>query len=246
MAGLFIAFEGGEGAGKTTQAALLRERLEDLSLPCGLFREPGGTELGEYLRSYLKSERPLSPEAELLLFEAARVELVGDRIIPALESGKIVIADRFSGSTVAYQGHGRGIDSEAIASLNDFATRGIRPNLTFLLDLPPEEGLRRTTEHQMAFSLDPAGGLAPLNRTEEGTRFEDLDLEFHRRAREGFLEQAGAEPEHWWVIDAGQPVDSVRREVWRLVEPHLAPILASRGSAPEAEPPQGELWPPEA
>ena len=244
MAGLFIAFEGGEGAGKTTQAALLRERLEELSVPCELFREPGGTELGEYLRSYLKSERPLTPEAELLLFEAARVELVGKRIRPALESGQVVIADRFSGSTVAYQGHGRGIDTEAIASLNAFATQELTPHLTLLLDLTPEEGLRRTTGHQMAFSLDPAGGLAPLNRTEEGTRFEELDLEFHCRARDGFLAQAKYDPERWLVIDARKPVDAVNREVWLAVEPYMAPILVSLGITPETGPPQGELWTP--
>lgn len=225
MAGLFIAFEGGEGAGKTTQSQLLADRLAEFDLRCLLVREPGGTELGEYLRDYLKSERPLSPQAELLLFEAARSELVTTRIQPALASGVTVIADRFYGSTIAYQGHGRGLDSRDIASLNEFATQGLPPPLTLLLDLPPEVGIRRSTEHQMAFSLDGSGGLAPVNRTQEGTRFEDLDLEFHRRARQGFLEQAKADPGQWKIIDAEQAVDTVSRQVWSLVETHLAHIL---------------------
>ena len=189
---------------------------------------PAGTELGEYLRDYLKSERPLAPEAELLLFEAARVELVTTRIRPALASGAIVIADRFYGSTVAYQGHGRGLDSRDIESLNKFATQSLPKPLTLLLDLEPEVGIRRSTEHQMAFSLDANGGLAPVNRTQEGTRFEDLDMEFHRRARQGFLQQAEADSEHWKVIDAEQAVGAVSGEVWSLVEPHLGPILNSQ------------------
>lgn len=262
MAGLFIAFEGGEGAGKTTQSQLLVDRLAELDIPCLLVREPGGTELGEYLRDYLKSERPLSPEAELLLFEAARVELVTTRIQPALDSGVTVIADRFYGSTVAYQGYGRGLDTGVITSLNKFATwipdqvrkdgagRELAPHLTILLDLTPEVGLKRTAGRQMAFSLDPAGGLAPLHRTEEGTRFEDLDLEFHRRAQQGFLDQARDNPAHWVVIDAGQSVETVASEVWGMLQERLEaatradPATGADPSAPDTpQMPQGELWP---
>lgn len=242
MAGLFIAFEGGEGAGKTTQSRLLAERLTDLELPCILLREPGGTELGEYLRAYLKSERPLAPEAELLLFEAARVELVTSRLLPALESGSAVIADRFYGSTVAYQGHGRGIDLDAIASMNGFASQGISPNLTFLLDLPPEEGLKRTMGHQMAFAMDTAGDLALLNRTQEGTRFEDLDLEFHHRARGGFLEQARANPDCWRIVGASQPVEAISWEIWKEVEKMLEPDMGFQSGALDTATPQGTLW----
>ena len=243
MPGLFIAFEGGEGAGKTTQSQLLADRLAELEIPCLLVREPGGTELGEYLRGYLKSEKPLTPEAELLLFEAARVELVSARIRPAMESGLVVVADRFYSSTVAYQGYGRGLSLETIKSLNDFATRDIRPDATILLDLPPQDGLSRSNGRQMAFSLDPDGGLAPLNRTEEGTRFEDLDLEFHERARHGFLEQAGENGDHWTVIDATRPVAEVSREVWHSIRGQLEEFID-----PEVGPatficPQGELWP---
>ena len=243
MPGLFIAFEGGEGAGKTTQSQLLGDRLNELQIPCLLVREPGGTELGEYLRGYLKSEKPLSPEAELLLFEAARVELVTARIRPALESGMVVVADRFYGSTVAYQGYGRGLGLGTIKSLNAFATQDIQPHRTILLDLPPEDGLRRTNGRQMAFSLDPAGGLAPLNRTEEGTRFEDLDLEFHEQARRGFLEQSLEDPERWTVIDATQPVEEVSQEVWSCLKGWIGELAAARESPSPATCPQGELWP---
>ena len=243
MAGLFIAFEGGEGAGKTTQSQLLADRLTELDIPCLLVREPGGTELGEYLRDYLKSERPLSPEAELLLFEAARVELVTTRILPALDSGVTVIADRFYGSTVAYQGYGRGLDTGVITSLNTFATRGLAPHLTLLLDLLPEAGLKRTAGRQMAFSLDPAGGLAPLHRTEEGTRFEDLALDFHRRAQQGFLAQAKSDPDRWAVIEAAKSVEDVSEEVWRILQEHWSEFLEPVAGSSEPGAPQGELWP---
>ena len=219
--GMFVSFEGGEGAGKTTQAGLLLDRLSGLPIPCDLVREPGGTTLGEYLRDYLKSDRPLTPEAELFLFEAARVELVTNRIRPALAAGGVVIADRFSASTVAYQGHGRGIDLDVIAPLNAYATGGISPDLTFLLDLEPAVGLKRTVGHQMAFFEDLAGCLAPLHRNDEGRRYEDLVLEFHEKVRRGFLTQADNDPERWVVIDAARPIEEVSEEVGRHVRERL-------------------------
>ena len=227
---MFISFEGGEGAGKTTQAGLLHSRLCDLEIPCDLVREPGGTTLGEYLRNYLKSDQPLTPEAELLLFEAARVELVANRIHPALNAGKTVIADRFSDSTVAYQGYGRGIDLGVITPLNGFATLGLSPDLVFLLDVAPEVGLRRTVGHQMAFWEDAAGQLAPLNRNNEGRRFEDLELAFHHKVQKGFLAQAKASPERWVVIDGARPVEEVSGEVWRHVRQRLG--LAEEAKQP--------------
>ena len=127
VAGLFITFEGGDGSGKTTQSLLLAERLAELSIPHLLVREPGGTELSEYLRDYLKSDRPISPQSELLVFAAARADLVGFHILPALESGQVVVADRFFDSTVAYQGYGRGMDLEVIRLLNRFAPRKPAP-----------------------------------------------------------------------------------------------------------------------
>ena len=243
MSGLFIAFEGGEGAGKTTQSQLLAERLGELEIPFLLVREPGGTELGEYLRGYLKSDRPLSREAELLLFEAARVELVTSQILPALEYDQVVIADRFYGSTVAYQGYGRGLDLEVIASLNHFATRGMEPDIVFLLDLPPEVGIQRAMSYQTAFTEDAAGGLVALERTREGTRFEDLDLEFHHTAREGFLAQADAEPERWTQVNALKTVDEIKSEVWDRVHDRLFATPRVKPRTARKSTPQGEFWP---
>ena len=224
---MFIAFEGGEGTGKTTQSGILVDKLRALSRPCELVREPGDTVLGEYLREYLKSERPLTPEAELLLFEASRVELIVNRIRPSLDSGNTVIADRFSASTIAYQGNGRGIDLGVITALNAFATQGISPDLMFLLDMKPADALNRTEGRQMAFTVETTGapgglgGLTPLHRTDEGRRFEDLSLEFHEKVRQGFLVQARADPEIWVVIDAARPVPEVGNEVWRQVRQRL-------------------------
>ncbi len=218
---LFIAFEGGEGAGKTTQARLLYDALQRLERPVELAREPGGTDLGEYLRDYLKSERPLTPEAELLLFAAARVELAVNRIKPALAAGNIVIADRFAGSTVAYQGYGRGLDLGVIAALNGFATVGCRPDLILLLDVEPTVGLSRTVGHQTAFVENFLGDLIPLRRNAEGRRFEDLALEFHEKARQGFREQADKFPERWAVIDAAPSIEQVWTQVWGKVKERL-------------------------
>lgn len=218
---LFIAFEGGEGAGKTTQARLLYDALQRLGRPVELAREPGGTDLGEYLRDYLKSARPLTPEAELLLFAAARVELAVNRIKPALAAGNIVLADRFAGSTVAYQGYGRGLDLGVIAALNGFATVGCRPDLILLLDVEPTVGLSRTVGHQTAFVENFLGDLIPLRRNAEGRRFEDLALEFHERVRQGFREQADQFPERWTVIDAAPSIEQVWAQVWGKVKERL-------------------------
>ena len=243
MAGLFIAFEGGEGAGKTTQSQLLADRLTELEVPFLLVREPGGTELGEYLRDYLKSDRPLSREAELLLFEAARVELVTSHILPALEDGRVVVADRFYGSTVAYQGYGRGLDLNVINSLNNFATRSIAPDLVFLLDLPPEVGIQRAMSYQTAFTEGTSGELVTLQRTREGTRFEDLDLAFHHKARQGFQAQAEAEPERWALVNAMLSVDEIKDGIWERVRERLFPAPATKPRAARKTAPQGELWP---
>ncbi len=243
MSGLFIAFEGGEGAGKTTQSRLLADRLTTLGVPSLLVREPGGTELGEYLRAYLKSDRPLTREAELLLFEAARVELVACQIEPALACGTTVIADRFYGSTLAYQGYGRGLDLDMVRSLNAFATRSLDPDLIFLLDLPPEVGIGRAMAYQTSFSQDTSGDLVTLERSAEGTRFEELDLAFHRAARRGFREQAEASTERWTLLDALRPVNELEEEVWEVVQERLLPASTPRVRPSRKAEPQGELWP---
>src|SRR5919206_1126563 len=144
MRGLFVTFEGIDRSGKTTQAAMLCDALGDEALGV---REPGGTPAGERVRELLKdAEVSLSPEAEALLFAAARSELVAEVILPALQSGKVVVSDRFLDSSLAYQGGARGLGIEEVERINHFATRGLKPDLTFLLDLPPEDAAARAGE----------------------------------------------------------------------------------------------------
>ncbi|MCH7554362.1 MAG: dTMP kinase, partial [Chloroflexi bacterium] len=163
--GLFITFEGGEGTGKTTQVALLTQRLREQGLNVVAIREPGGTPVGEEVRRWVKSET-LSPETELLLFAAARAELVAQVIRPSLAAGKIVIADRYADSTMAYQGYGRGLSLDMVQSVNHAATGGLMPDVTFLLDLPVEKGLQRAEGRR--------------DGTHE-TKFEQEAIAFHRR-----------------------------------------------------------------
>ena len=171
--------------------------------------------MGEHLRDYLKSKQPLSPEAELLLFEAARTQLVRDVIQPNLANGITVVTDRFEASSVAYQGYGRGIALDIVERLNDFAVQGKVPDLTFLLDIDPAEGLRRVGDTQLSLPLGEEGK-APVGRqdVEEERRFEDAPIQFHRRVRDGFLAQAAANPKRWVVIDAGQTAERVHEQLW--------------------------------
>ena len=209
MSGLFIAFEGGDGAGKSTQARRLHARLAGESRDAILLHEPGSTELGDYLRAYLVDGRPLSASAELLLFEAARTELINTVIAPSLDAGTTVIADRFAGSTVAYQGYGRGIDLEQIAWLNDFATARRYPDLTILLDIDPGAALTRVERRQMELGINPG---------DAANRFEDEALRFHRAVRSGFLDEAKRNPGKWLTIDGARPADDIAAEVWEVVE----------------------------
>ena len=219
---LFVSFEGGEGSGKSTQTRLLHDKLWDAGMRATLVHEPGTTPLGEYLRTYLKSSQPLTSEAELLLFEAARAELVNQRIEPSLADGFQVIADRFEASTVAYQGYGRKLDPEVIAYLNQFATGGRTPDLTFLLDLEPAEGLRRVGSPQLSLGLEVGVQAAlPREDVEGQRRFEEEALGFHRRVRRGFLELAGSDEERWVVIDATMPEETIARQVWERVSSKL-------------------------
>ena len=219
---LFVSFEGGEGSGKSTQTRLLHDKLWDAGMRATLVHEPGTTPLGEYLRTYLKSSQPLTSEAELLLFEAARAELVNQRIEPSLADGFQVIADRFEASTVAYQGYGRKLDPEIIAYLNQFATGGRTPDLTFLLDLEPAEGLRRVGSPQLSLGLEVGVQAAlPREDVEGQRRFEEEALGFHRRVRRGFLELAGADEERWVIIDATIPEEKIARQIWERVSSKL-------------------------
>ena len=210
--GAFIVFEGGEGTGKSTQAHLLRDRLQDLGREVLLTREPGGTDLGERLREIILRPSTRDPNAsaasslphmtaaaELFLFLAARAELVSEIIRPALAGGTIVVCDRYNDSTIAYQGYGRGLDLEAVRRACDLATGGLRPDLSILLDLPVDAGLARKA----------VGG--------EWDAIGDESRDFHERVRRGFHELVDAEPKRWLVVDATLPIEDVSEMIWERV-----------------------------
>lgn len=203
---LFVTFEGPEGGGKTTQAARLAEHLSAQGLDVLLSREPGGTAIGEQIRRVLFSleNNEMQPQTEFLLFSASRAQLVRDVIRPHLSAGGLVISDRFYDSSLAYQGYGHRLDLDALRATTAFATSGLVPDLTLLLDLSVEEGLRR--------------------RQESGNwnRLDAYDLEFHHRVRNGYLEMVRANPERWVTIDADRPFDIVQAEIQRLVEARLS------------------------
>jgi dTMP kinase len=205
--GLFITFEGGEGCGKSTHSRLLLKRLEQQNIPAILTHEPGGTPVGNELRNLLKRRRGslISPEAELFLLAASRAQLVAQVIRPALEEGKMVLCDRFTHSTVVYQGYGRGLDFTAIKMVNNMATMHLNPNLIILLDISPEQGLIRKRSLKDRFELE--------------------DLSFHRRVREGYVKMAAAEPDRWLVIDASLPKGKVADIIWERVS-QLLPGLS--------------------
>ena len=198
--GLLITFEGGEGSGKTTQAAALARRLEAARHPVTLTREPAATDVGRLAWQGI-ARGGLDPHAELFLFLAARSDHTARVIAPALKAGHVVVCDRYADSTIAYQGYGRGLDLRLLRRLNRLATQGIRPDLIFLLDTPVQEGLRRQ-------------GKAGNDRDAIGRE----TAEFHERVRQGYLALAAAEPRRWAVIDATRPEEEVDREVWRRVE----------------------------
>ena len=197
--GLFITFEGGEGCGKSTQSRLLLKKFEQQDIPVILTHEPGGTALGNELRKVLKRKQgsSISPQAELLLFAASRAQLAAEVIRPGLEEGKVVICDRFSHSTLVYQGYGRGLDFTAINMVNNMATGYLNADLIILLDISPEQGLARKRSLR--------------------DRFESEDLSFHRRVREGYLKAAAAEPDRWLVVDASLPKGKIADIIWNRV-----------------------------
>jgi len=216
--GLFISFEGPDGGGKTTQAALLVERLRVEGRDAVAIHEPGGTDLGSDVRALLvrRGWTPIEPRAEALLFSACRAQLVAEVIRPSLARGAIVVADRFADSTLAYQGAGRGLPIEELSSLIQIATDGLEPDLTLLLDVPSEVGLDRLAGGGKA---PPDGGAVQVSLFEEfrmaagWNRFEDEALSFHQRVRDAYLRMAEAKPGRWRVIDATQPVEQVARAV---------------------------------
>ena len=199
MSGFLITLEGIDGCGKTTQGRLLQARLEGEAIPHLFVREPGGTPIGEQIRLLLlQKEHSLITGTELLLYLAARAELVNTVIRPALEDGRVVLCDRYYDSTIAYQGYGCGGDGDWIRELNEKITAGLRPRLTFLFDLSVEEALRR--------------------RGHEGDRIEERSLSFHRRVRRGYLALAAAEPDRIVIIDAAAPAEQQHELLWSRLE----------------------------
>jgi dTMP kinase len=202
---LFITFEGGEGSGKSVQATALFRRLSQLAIPALLTHEPGGTPFGKKVDRWLKWAQgtDISPLAELMLFNASRAQLVAEVIQPSLKSRKVVISDRYADSTTAYQGYGRGLNLAMVTATNKAATQGLTPNLTILLDILAEEGLSR----KGARSQD---------------RFEQEELAFHHRVREGYLKMAADEPRRWLVINASQPKETIAAIIWQRVSQLLS------------------------
>ncbi|MFO8100870.1 MAG: dTMP kinase [Dehalococcoidia bacterium] len=200
--GLFITFEGIEGCGKSTQSKALKRRLSRHGFPALLVKEPGTTAVGRVVRRLLKHrlEVDLDISTEVLLFEVARAQLVAEIIRPALGKDEIVICDRYGESTLAYQGYGRGFDLEVIRTINKMATGGIKPDLIFLLDFEPAEGLKRKGE---ASASD---------------RFEREEISFHRRVREGYLEMAYADPQRWLLIDGALPKRRISELIWEKIQ----------------------------
>ena len=203
---MFITFEGPEGSGKTTQARRVADWLSSLGHDVLAIREPGGTPIGDKVRAILmdRQNTTLNARAELLLFCASRAQLVADRIQPHLDHGGIVVCDRFADSTLAYQGYGRGLDLCTLRSLLDFATFGVKPDLTLYLDVDPHTGLLRRARDK--------GGM---------NRLDAEPIEFHERVRRGYLALAAEEPQRWVVIDANAPEAVVERCLKDAIEYRL-------------------------
>lgn len=211
MRGKFITFEGGEGTGKSTQAAMLALRLEALGLAVHLTREPGGSPGAEIIRHVLLSgaAKPFGPDVEAMLFAAARDDHVRCTILPALDTGKWVICDRFTDSTRVYQGILGQVDPRLIKGLERVSVGDLAPDLTLVLDVPVELGLERVK----------------LRRGEaKPDRFEAENLEFHQKLRQAYLAIAAAEPDRCVVIDASEPKEAVARKIWNAVGARLNPM----------------------
>ena len=207
LRGILISLEGGEGCGKSTQLQLLSQSLTEAGASVLIVREPGGTRIGEAVREILldPASDGMAAQAELLLYEASRAQLVQDVVAPALDAGQVVICDRFFDSSSAYQGYGRGLGLEAVEALNSFATDGLEPDLTIVLDLDPAVGLERATK-------------------QGADRLEAEELDFHIRVRDGFRLIAQRHPERVKLVDASSGISDVAEAVRGLV--HSLPGLA--------------------
>ena len=206
--GFLITFEGPEGAGKSSQVTMLAQHLTECGCRCVVTREPGGTELAELIRQVVKSyngKEKVHDATELLLMEAARAQHVREKILPALNDGAVVICDRFTDSTTAYQGGARKMPQEVIDYLNDYASAHRKPDLTILMDLPPEIGFSRI-----------------CRRESEGfDRFENEKLDFHRQVRQAFLDAAAGEPQRFCVIDATLDKEIIAKKIRQVTDAAL-------------------------
>ena len=204
--GKFITLEGGDGSGKSTQSRLLAEFLQEKAIDCLLTREPGGAPGADEIRELILTGEPDRWDAigETLLFYAARRNHLRLTIWPALDDGRWVISDRFADSTMAYQGFGNRLGETAVRNIHDFTVGDFAPDLTFIFDLPAEEGLRRT-----------------VGRTHNEDRFEKMDLEFHERLRDGFHAIARDNPDRCVLIDATRPVDDIQQELRDILTARL-------------------------
>lgn len=212
MRGKFITFEGPEGSGKSTHARLLADQLRAGGHPVIMTREPGGTPLGESIRSLLQHDaggEGMAAEAELLLFMASRAQLVSQVVRPALVKGLCVVCDRFADSTTAYQGYARGCDVEKILALSDLATGGLAPDLTILLDVDVKAAFKRLHQRNLRNGVGK-------------DRIEREALAFHERVRSGYLDLARRWPERIRVVDAARDTDAVQADIWRLVQHVIA------------------------
>ena len=199
---LFLTLEGPEGSGKSTQCKLLAEHLTSLGHNVLLTREPGGTEISQQVRQIIMDmkNKSMFPATEFLLFSSARAQLVREKIRPHLNGGGIVISDRYFDSSLAYQGYGHGLPIDSIRAITAFATDNLIPDLTLLLDIDPERGLRRRRSNN-----------------EEWNRLDDYELAFHRRVRDGFFELVKAAPKRWRVINADKNVEELQKEIREVV-----------------------------
>lgn len=204
MKGKFITFEGSDGSGKTTQIQLLKKVIDSLGVKFTLTREPGGTDISEEIRKIILDDKnkEMIWQTEALLYAAARAQLVGELIIPSLRSGVHVLCDRYIDSTLAYQGYGRGLNLSNLQEINDFAANFLKPDLTILLDLAPEETLKRRCQRK-------------------ADRLEMEQLDFHKRVREGYLKLAQGEPERFIIVNAGKGIFEVHNEIKKVVLPLL-------------------------
>jgi dTMP kinase len=209
----FVTFEGIDGTGKTTQLKALERHLQACGRSCVITREPGGTSLGNLIRQVLLEvgKHPIASPTELFLYLADRAQHVQDVILPALNAGNVVLCDRYTDSTLAYQGYGRGIDLKLLRRLNEFAGGGVRPDLTFLLDCPVALGLSRTAQRQRTIATGES----------REDRFEREKLDFHERVRAGFLDIARTEAWRFRIINAARSAEEVAQEIRQIIDREL-------------------------